>query len=166
MNRKIILFLNIFIAICFCKNRSENLECSGTCYGNICLLDGYSPDDPPKTGDNQTVTVLMQYDIAKVISVDTDLNVGGVQISLTQTWMDNRINFRHGSDVDEGQWVAAPRRMYKEPDNLPKIWVPSIWVFSMTSFEVKRTYEDQSYLAIEKINSTNRGVLTYSMQNR
>ena len=142
------------MAIQLCEVRSEYSECSGKCFGHICLLGNYSSDDPPTRGDNQTVTVLMQYDIDKVISVDTDLNVVGVQISLTQTWMDNRICIKEDGYQKDDEWVTAPSRMFKDPNNLPEIWIPSIWVFSMSSFETKKTYEDQSYLGVEKITTT------------
>ena len=123
------------------------------CFRNICIEKNYNIDILPN--HSQPIKVDMKYDVDKVISVDTDINVVGMQISITQTWMDNRIYFcDQGNKIKDGQWIAAPRRMFKEPDNLPKIWIPSIWVFSMTSFEVKRTYEDQSYLAIERVNNT------------
>ena len=57
-----------------------------------------------------------------MIAVDTDLNIMGVQMSLTQTQQDDRIRFK--TQIDYGEWVAAPLVMFKEPDNLPKIWIP------------------------------------------
>ena len=128
-------------------------ETVAECFRNICLEKNYNIDILPN--HSRPIEVDMKYDVDKVIAVDTDMNVVGMQISITQTWMDNRIYFSdQGNKIKDGQWIAAPRRMFKEPDNLPKIWIPSIWVFSMTSFEVKKTYEDQSYLAIERVNNS------------
>ena len=122
------------------------------CFGNICLKDNYDIDIMPN--HNRPIVVNMKYDVDRVMSVDTDINLMGVQISLTQTWVDDRISFK--GKVDYGEWIAAPIRMYKEPGALPKIWMPRIWVHSMAKFEFKKTFDDQSYLAVEKVNYTSK----------
>ena len=62
------------------------------CFENICLEDGYCRDIRPKREVGEPIIVDMKYEIDNVISVDTELNVVGIQISLTQTWMENRVN--------------------------------------------------------------------------
>ena len=162
MSRNVTVLMLILGAIQCCQCDPEQSPCPKKipgCFGSICLNDTYCADNQPerKSTSNYTngypVLVYMEYDIDKVISVDTDLNIVGVQISLTQTWMDNRIYFKDDSSLKEGEWVTAPGRMYKNPYTLPSIWIPGIWIFSMKSFEVKKAYEDQSYLAVEKVMS-------------
>ena len=121
------------------------------CFGNICLEDNYNIDIMP---DSRPVVVNMKYAVDRVMSVDTDINLMGVQMSLTQSWIDDRISFKE--EIGYGKWIAAPIRMFQEPDALPKIWMPRIWVYSMAKFEVKRTINDQSYLAVEKVNYTSK----------
>ena len=122
------------------------------CFGNICLEKDYDIDIMPS--HSRPIVVNMKYDVDRVMSVDTDINLMGVQISLTQTWRDDRISFK--DKIDYGEWIAAPIQMFDEPDALPKIWMPRIWVHSMAKFEVKKTFNDQSYLAVEKVNYTLR----------
>jgi hypothetical protein len=92
----------------------------------------------------------MQYEIDSILSVDSDLNIVGIQVSLQQTWMDNRVTAKNESLVENGAFIPAPRTLYKEPDTLPKVWIPTIWVFSMTHFEIRKTFADQSLLYLTK----------------
>jgi hypothetical protein len=140
---------------CCTAKCSENPEC----FENICLEAGYCRDIRPAREISEAIVVDMKYEIDDVISVDTELNVVGVQVSLTQTWMDNRVNTSKNVQrrVEQGEWISAPGRMYKQDETMPEIWTPTLWIYSMTNFEVKRTYEDQSYLAVEKpIHDSNR----------
>ena len=78
-------------------------------FGNICLRDNYDIDIMPN--HNRPIVVNMKYDVDRVMSVDTDINLMGVQISLTQIWVDDRISFK--GKVDYGEWIAAPIRMIR-----------------------------------------------------
>ena len=147
-------FVTVFVWLMVFVNCSSEEDEDGdrqeACFGNICLEDNYDINIMPN--HSRPIMVTMKFDVDKMIAVDTDLNIMGVQMSLTQTWQDDRIRFK--TQIDYGEWVAAPLMMFKEPDNLPKIWIPRLWVHSMAKFEVKRTYDDQSYLAVERVNYT------------
>ena len=149
------LRVTLLALIPFCMS-----ECSvkPNCFDNICLEENYCQDIRPKRQDGEAIIVDMKFEVDSLISVDTDLNIVGIQMTLTQTWMDNRVNASKNANslVKKGKWLPAPRRLYKQPDNLPEIWTPTIWVYSMTGFEVKRNYEDQSYLALERITSSSK----------
>ena len=142
-----LLILNIdFRCLGKCSEDSE-------CYENICLEAGYCRDIRPPREPGEPIIVDMKYEIDDIISVDIDLKVVGVQISMTQTWIDNRVNVskKVESQFDNGEWISAPSRMYNEIDVFPQIWTPRIWILAMTNFEVQTHYEDQSYMALERV---------------
>ena len=148
LNIKIIFLIQVIPLCTFTK--IVNLP-GKKCYGNICLESDYDADIWPEREEaQQPIVVDMKYEIDNIISVDSDLNLVGIQLSLHQTWMDNRVSAKNESLVENGAFISAPRTLYKEPDTLPKVWLPSIWIFSMTDFEVKGTFTDQSFLFLTK----------------
>ena len=135
----------------FCKVTTiVNLPDGKTCYGNICLEPDYDADIWPSRDNGERIIVDMKYEIDSIISVDSDLNIVGIQLSLKQTWMDNRVSAKNESLVEDGAFISAPRTLYKEPDTLPKVWIPAIWVFSMTHFQIRETFHDQSLLYLTR----------------
>ena len=140
----------LFGVIPFCKVTTIVHLAEKTCYGNICLENGYESDDWPSRQDGNPIIVDMKYEVDSIISVDSDLNIVGIQLSLEQTWMDNRLSAKNESLVENGAFVSAPRTLYKEPDTLPKVWLPQIWVFSMTNFQIRETFADQSLLYLTR----------------
>ena len=140
----------LFGVIPFCKVTTIVHLAEKTCYGNICLENGYESDDWPSRKDGNPIIVDMKYEVDSIISVDSDLNIVGIQLSLEQTWMDNRLSAKNESLVENGAFVSAPRTLYKEPDTLPKVWLPQIWVFSMTNFQIRETFADQSLLYLTR----------------
>ena len=110
-----------FRCLATCSEDSE-------CYENICLEAGYCRDIRPTRGPGEPIIVDMKYEIDDIISVDVDLKQVGVQISLTQTWIDNRVNAskKVESLFDNGEWISAPSMMYNEVDVFPQIWTPRI----------------------------------------
>ena len=135
----------------FCLARCS--EKGPECYENICLQDGYCRDVRPIREPGEPIIVDVRYEIDDIISVDIDLKLVGVQVSMTQTWIDNRVNVSENArdQIDNGEWITAPSRMYNEIDVLPQVWTPRIWLYSMSKFEVQKTFQDQSYLALEKV---------------
>ena len=121
-----------------------------TCYGNICLDEDYDHDIWPSRKGSDPIIVDMRFEIDSILSVDSDMNIVGIQLSLQQTWMDNRVSARNESLVENGAFISAPRTLYKEPDTLPKLWMPTIWIFSMTNFEIRQTFADQSLLYLTR----------------
>ena len=144
---KIIILLGV---IPFCTVTTIVNLPDKTCYGNICLENGYECDVRPSRENGHPIIVDMKYQVDSVISVDSDLNIVGIQLSLQQTWMDNRVTARNETLVENGAFISAPRTLYKEPDTLPKVWMPQIWVFSMTNFEIRQTFADQSLLYLTR----------------
>ena len=100
-----LLILNIdFRCLGKCSEDSE-------CYENICLEAGYCRDIRPQRDPGEPIIVDMKYEIDDIISVDIDLKVVGVQISMTQTWIDNRVNVskKVESQFDNGELVSVPQ---------------------------------------------------------
>jgi len=147
LNVKVFVLLGVirFSAVTAIVNQPEK-----TCYGNICLKSNYDADIWPPRAAGEQIIVDMKYEIDSILSVDSDLNIVGIQLSLQQTWMDNRVTAKNEILVENGAFIPAPRTLYKEPDTLPKVWIPTIWVFSMTHFEIRKTFTDQSLLYLTK----------------
>ena len=121
-----------------------------TCYGNICIESDYSIDLSPNRKDGKPIIVDMKYRIDGITSVDCDLNIVGLQLSLQMSWMDNRVSAKDEKLVEDGAFISAPKTLYMEPDSLPKVWIPSIWVYSMTEFDLKTTLTDQALLSLSR----------------
>ena len=121
------------------------------CHDNFCLESDYNSDNRPPRDDSQPVIVDMQYEIDNIISVNDDLKVIGIQVSLEQTWMDNRISAKNESLVDDGRMMSAPRHLYEDPNNLPMVWIPQLWFIDMTSI---LRFEEQSYLYLSRANKS------------
>ena len=90
------LFVTVFVWFMVFVNCSseedENGDRKEACFGNICLEDNYDINIMPN--HSRPIIVNMKFDVDKMIAVDTDLNIMGVQMSLTQTWQDDRIRFK------------------------------------------------------------------------
>ena len=135
----------------FCRTSCST---DATCFDKVCLDPDYCHDIRPNRNLGKPIIVDMKYEIDSIISVDEDQNVVGIQLSLTQTWMDDRISLANETFLDENNWTSVPRRLYKEPDTLPAIWIPNLWTYSMTDFSLKGMHEDQSLLWIQKAQLT------------
>ena len=143
-----VLFMIAIFAIFI--SRTTQTNSSRICYGNICIEPDYSIDLSPKRKDGKPLIVDMKYKIDSIISVDCDLNIVGLQLSLQMSWMDNRVSAKNEQLLENGAFVSAPKTLYMEPDTLPKVWIPSIWVYSMTEFNLKTTLTDQALLSLAK----------------
>lgn len=146
-NVKFIILLGVIL---FCAVKAILNPPEKTCYGNICLNSDYDADIWPSRAEGEQIIVDMKYEIDSILSVDSDLNIVGIQLSLQLTWMDNRITANNETLVENGAFIPAPRTLYKEPDTLPKVWIPTIWIFSMTHFEIRKTFTEQSLLYLTR----------------
>ena len=139
----LIVLIGIFRV--FVQGSNQN-DSNRKCFGNLCIENDYSVDLSPTRKDEKPIIVDMKYEVDSIISVDCDLNIVGIQLSLQMCWMDNRVSAKNDSLLKNGAFLPAPKTLYMEPDTLPKLWIPSIWVFSMTEFNLKTTLTDQALL--------------------
>ena len=117
-----------------------------TCYGEICLDEGYSPDIPPQSHRTEPNMVDMNFEIENVMSVDSDTSTIGVQLALRMTWIDDRVTFKNENLSNNCSMVSVPSVLFKEPGTLPKLWIPTLWFEAMTKFKIISNFEEQSYL--------------------
>lgn len=121
------------------------------CYENICLQSNYDRDQKPPSHNGEPILVDMTYILDNILSVDSDLNIVGIQLSLMQTWMDTRIFLKNQSFSENNcDWISLPDSLHKISEQLPTIWIPNIWVYSMTDFKLKYALQQQSVLQMYK----------------
>ena len=84
MNLGLIVFVVVFQISQFCEAMcSEDAEC----FENICLEIGYCRDIRPKREVGEAIIVDMEYEIDNIVSVDTELKIVKMQVSLTQSFI-------------------------------------------------------------------------------
>lgn len=149
----IILFCSILNAsVCLTFSGKNRDTGKPTCFGDICLRAGYSPDVSPPTERNSLIAVNMLFNIDNILSVDHDHNIIGATISLRQTWVDNRIFPRKKSLLENDGWLSAPSRMGRNPETgIPQhIWMPKLYIYGLLKMEIKTNFEQQTSIWIQK----------------
>ena len=149
------IFLYILFLICHplkCSGKKQNKK-TPTCFDDICLEDGYTPDVAPSSKTNPALNVVnMAFEINNILSVDHDHNIIGLTLSLRQTWRDDRVFLKTPYIIGNGGWLPAPARMGRDPETgIPKeIWMPKFYIYWLLKMEIKTNYQQQTQIWISK----------------
>ena len=147
MTHKVLLFLTLHISYCvvFGYNNEptwiKDDKTNARCLGHVCLKAGYDKNVAPRS--KGPLTVGMTYTIKGISHVDCDKSEIGLDISLRQTWVDDRVFVRNTS-LWKNNIIGAPPSMYKSPNKLPKVWIPSLYLINMTDMTLRKHFEDHT----------------------